>query len=104
MQEGGAAMCGVTLSGLTATVPGPVKLHSAKLRSESARSRHFGELEHVYRCPFHEHQRLADVAVTEDGDVFGMAVRPLQLFNFSVRVLGAHLAPPAPPSTPNFFW
>ena len=87
MQEGAGTTCGVTLSGVTATAPGPVKLHSAKLQTESGRSRHFGELEQVYKCPFHEHQRLVDSAVTEDGDVFGMAVRPLQLFNFSVSAV-----------------
>eukprot|EP00040_Diaphanoeca_grandis_P037065 m.239589 g.239589 ORF g.239589 m.239589 type:complete len:1870 (-) comp33748_c0_seq3:356-5965(-) len=79
-----SVVCNVSIEALQVAAPVNIPVHQAPLRHQNARANKFTELEQIIHCPFHDEQRMLSTAIAENGDAFGMAMRPLQLFNFSV--------------------
>lgn len=77
-------ICRITIENAHVEKPVSVPLHNTKLNQANARGSTFQELEEVYQCPFHQYQELVASCVDEDGEAYGMAIQPLQLFNFSI--------------------
>eukprot|EP00041_Stephanoeca_diplocostata_P021699 m.509785 g.509785 ORF g.509785 m.509785 type:complete len:1988 (-) comp21889_c0_seq22:1623-7586(-) len=83
-KESAATTCHVESQALRSTEPLPMPLSFDVLNRHDGRADVFGELQFTVKSPFFEFQRMLNTDVGTDGQVFGIATRPIQLFSFSL--------------------